>query len=211
MAEDLTGSPHSRDRDRIRQFLDNPNARWSFLIKSGHDGTAEQQVERVVDQTAHYGFFKITIASGIEIDPRHPEEASVFTLLLKPAEIERLRDQLKAALPDLVEENPVDPRIVTQLADIGDVRAFPPAPLADVLISREDLALRTNVPGSTNNAAPAASQGVAPGIARGHTLEPIPGKSDRRSPAGAAGPARGSDAPDDKVVVLVWVCRPHAG
>ena len=211
MVDDLTGPPHARDREHVRQFLDNPNARRSFVIKSGHGGTAEQQVERVVDQTAHYGFFKIIIPSGIEIDPRHPGEASVFTLLLKPAEIDRLRDQLKAALPDLVEESPLDPGVITQLADLGDMQAFPAAPLADVLISREALALRTNVAGSTDNAGPASSQGVTSGTPRGHTLEPSSGKRDGRSPAGAAGSARVADAPDEKVVVLVWVCRPHPG
>ena len=113
----------------------------------------------VVDHTAHSAFSRSS-SPGIEIDPRHPDEATVFALLVNPAEIDRFRDQLKAALPDLVEESPLDPGIVTQLADIGHVQAFPAAPLADVLISREALALRTNVAGSTDNAGPAASQGV---------------------------------------------------
>jgi len=215
LVDDLTGSVPSRDLEYVRQFLDNPNPRRFFLVRNGHDGQAEQQVESVVDQSTHYGFFKITIPQGIEIDPRHPEAAAVYALLVKPNEIDRLRDQLKAALPNLVEETPVDPGVVTQLADIGQVRVVPPAPLADVLISREDLALRTNVAGAMENTGTPSSQvaqaAAAAGALRGHPLEPIPGKGDGRFPSGMATIARPSEGPGEKMVVLVWVCKPHPG
>ena len=149
-----TGSVPSHDLEHYRQLLDNPNLRRSFLIRSGRDGKGEQQVASVVERTTRYGFFKITVSQGIVIDPRHPEEATVFTLLVNPKELDHLRDQLKVAFSDLVEETPVDPGIVTQLADIGQVQALHPAPLADVSIPREDLALRTKVAGDTENTGP---------------------------------------------------------
>ncbi len=85
------------------------------------------------------------------IDPRHPEEATVFAVLVKPTELDNFVDKLHSALPGSVEETPVDPRIVTQLADIGQVQACPASP--DLTVPREALALRTNVPGGRDPAA----------------------------------------------------------
>ena len=125
-----------------RTLLDRPYRRRFFVSKNGGGRNAQQQVASVVEHTTRYGFFKITVSRGIVIDPRHPEEATVFALLVKPGDLDRLRDQLKVALPDLIEERTADPAIITQLADIGQVQSLSPAPLADVSISREALALR---------------------------------------------------------------------
>ena len=137
--------PAPGDLELCRRLLDNSYQRRFFMIKSGRDGKAQQQVASVVEHTTRFGFFKITVSQGIVIDPRHPEEATVFALLVNPKELDRLRDQLKVALPDLVEEPSADPKIVTQLADIGHVQGL--SPLADVSISHEALALRTRVGG----------------------------------------------------------------
>jgi hypothetical protein len=139
----VDGQSAATDLELSRRLLDSPYRRRFFLSKSGGIGNAQQQVASVVEHTTRLGFCKITVSQGIVIDPRHPEEATVFALLVNPNELDRLRDQLKVALPDLIEETTADPAIVTQLADIGRVQSLSPAPLADVLISREDLALRT--------------------------------------------------------------------
>jgi len=148
-----TGSARSHDLEHYRQLLDNPNLRRSFLIRSGRDGKGEQDVASAVERTTRYGFFKTTVSQGIVIDPRHPDQATVFILLVNPQELDRLRDQLKVAFSDL-EENPVDPEIATQLADIGHVQAFYPAAMAEVSIPREGLALRTRVAGAAENTGP---------------------------------------------------------
>ncbi|MFI5454697.1 MAG: anti-sigma factor family protein [Isosphaerales bacterium] len=219
-----TGSATSRDLERYRQFLDNPNLRRSFLVRSGHDGRGEQLVATVIERTTRFGFFKSTVSQGIVIDPRHPEEVTVFVLLVNPKEVDRLRDQLKVAFSDLIEETPVDPAIVTQLTDIGQVEAFHPAPLADVLIPREALALRTGEAGATENTGPPAS----PEKQSGHNRPTIeqeqsakrlaaarPGSSsdthsDAARTSGAASIARPSEGPHDTIVVLVWVCKPRS-
>ena len=73
----------------------------------------------VVEQTTRLNFYKITIAQGIVLDPRHPDQATVFALVVNPRELKNLRDRLHQVLQDRVEESPVDPGIVTRLADIG--------------------------------------------------------------------------------------------
>ncbi len=124
-------------------MLDNPSERRIFLVKNGGDGDTQQHIASAIERTTRFGFYKITVSQGIVIDPRHPEEATVFALLVNPEEFGRLKDQLKVALQDRVEEEACEPRIVTQLAGITQVDALAPSPLGDVSISREALALRT--------------------------------------------------------------------
>jgi hypothetical protein len=154
----LSGDGHSApgDLELARRMLDNPSERRFFFVKNGADGKAQQQVASIVERTTRFGFFKITVSQGIVIDPRHPDQATVFALLVNPNELGRMRDQLKEVLPDMIDDAPASPGIVTQLADIGHVQEFAPAGPADVLISREALALQTRV-GGAENAAQAAS------------------------------------------------------
>ena len=86
-----------------------------------------------VEETTRFNYFKITIAQGIVIDPRIPDEATVFALVVSPNELDTLRNRLRAALQNQVQESPVDPTVVTQLADIGQVQACPPSPAADMI------------------------------------------------------------------------------
>jgi hypothetical protein len=152
----LSGEQANGDLELCRRLLDNPLERRFFVVKDGREGRAQQQVASVVEHTTRFGFCKITVSQGIVIDPRHPDQATVFALLVSPHEFERMRDQLKVALPDLIEETPADPGIVTMLADMSDVRACPPAPLADVSIPREALALRSKFASAAESAANSA-------------------------------------------------------
>jgi hypothetical protein len=151
----LASAGHSAqgDLELARRMLDNPSERRFFLIKNGADEKAQQHVASVVERTTRFGFFKITVTQGIVIDPRHPDEATVFAMLVNPKELGRLRDQLKEVLqPDAIEETPGDPKIVTQLADISHVQDFAPVLPGDVSISHEAMALRTRVVGADNAA-----------------------------------------------------------
>ena len=58
----------------------------------------------IIERTTHFDFFKITVAQGIVIDPRHPEEATVLAFVVDPNQLERFNDQLNDALPGLVEQ-----------------------------------------------------------------------------------------------------------
>jgi hypothetical protein len=176
------------DLELARRMLDNPAERRFFYIKDGADGKAQQQVASVVERTTRFGFFKITVSQGIVIDPHHPDQATVFALLVNPKELGRLRDQLREVIPDRVDETPADPGIVTQLADIGHVQEFAPAPPADVTISREALALRTRVGGAENGAQSALPSGEKSGAV------PIPSPEQEFSAPVAATDRSGSPA-----------------
>jgi hypothetical protein len=126
----------------VREYLDNPQLRRIFLVSDLEDGSAQKQVASVVEQTTRFNFYKITISQGIVVDPRHPDQATVFALVVGPRELESLRERLRSALNERLQEAPVNPEVVTQLADIDHVQACPPSPMADMAIPRDDLALR---------------------------------------------------------------------
>lgn len=183
-----TEASSARDLDHVRQFLDDPNLKRLFLVRNGPKGNSEQQVASIVERTTRSDFFKITVSQGIVIDPRYPDEATVFAFVVNPNQLDRFHQQLKVALPGLVEVEPVNPVIATQLVDIGKVQACPPASLAEVEIPREDLALRTKVTGANEKL-------------HGEETEGLP-SSDQV--AVVRPPVR----PDNRVVVLVWIARP---
>jgi hypothetical protein len=138
---------HSGNLEHLRRFLDDPSLKRFFLVQSGPKSDSEQAVASVVEHTTHLDFFKITVSQGIVIDPRHPDAATVFAFVLGPNEADRFHDQLKAALPGLVEQKPLDPAIATALAEISEVQSLSPRLLAKVEIPREALALRTKTGG----------------------------------------------------------------
>ena len=53
-------------------------------------------------------------------------QATVFAFVLEPNQVDRFHDQLKVALPGLVEQKPLDPAIATPLAEISAVNRFLP-------------------------------------------------------------------------------------
>jgi hypothetical protein len=140
-------TPPSRDIELVHQFLDNPRLRHILLV-TDPDGSTEQKVASVVEQTTRFNYCKITISQGIVIDPRHPEQATVFALVVEPGSLDSLRSRLCEALKGRVEEAPVDAAVATQLADIGEVQSFQPTPAGDVLIPRHgELSLRQDADG----------------------------------------------------------------
>ena len=200
--------------EHVGQYLDNPDLRQMFLVSDLMDSSAQRQVATVVEQTTRFNYYKITIAQGIVIDPRHPDEATVFALVVNSSELSSLRDRLRTVFLDRVEEAPIDPQVVTQLADIGHVQACPPSPMADVVIPREALALAIRTPGAESGERPAPEKPLdrdrpTPEQERSSPAADLAalkakGHESRRSP----GPA---DSPDQGFVVLVWVSRPRSG
>ncbi len=191
-------APGSGELEHVSQYLDNPDLRRIFLVSNVMDDSEQQQVASVVEQTTRFNFYKITIAQGIVIDPRHPSEATVFALVVDPDELITLRDRLRNAVHDRVEETPIDPKVVTQLADIGQVQACPPSPMADVEIPREALALMVPKAGSDEHPpAPAVAPRDPTPVRR-----PTP-EQERSSPA--------AELASEKSIVLVWVSRSRPG
>jgi hypothetical protein len=189
----------------VRDYLDNPELRRVFLVSDGEDGSARQRVVSVVERTTRFNFYKITISQGIVIDPRHPDEATVFALVVGPRELEDLRTQLRAALKDRVEETDIQPEVVTQLADIGRVEAFSP-PAAEMVIPRDQIAMLRE----RDAAGPVEPAEAPPAPRAEHPKAPVPPtpEQERSRPDADRAVAARTDPP---IVVLVWVTRAHPG
>jgi hypothetical protein len=175
----------------VREYLDNPQLRRIFMVSDPGDGSVEQRVAKIVEETTQFNFYRITISQGIVIDPRHPDQATVFALVVGPGEEHRLGQQLRTALNDRVQEADAEPEVVSQLADIGQVEARPPSPLAEINIPRNlVLAFKHAEPGA-GGGAPEAAPAEPPGLDK-----PTP-EQERSSPR----------ADEAELVVLVWVSR----
>lgn len=214
----------------VRKYLEHPQLRRIFLVSDPGDGSEVQRVADVVEQTTRFNYYKITISQGIVLDPRHPDQATVFALVVGPRELDSLRDRLHAALNDRVEEEAAEPGVVTQLADIGRVEACPPLPPA-VEIPREAMvAYRAGEAGGVAEPAesPRAEQPtpdrptreqeystpIAELLERSQRARTRPDPDHRPSQSAAGQPGgrpSGTEQPDQSLVVLVWVSRPRPG
>jgi anti-sigma factor RsiW len=177
--------PAAGDALGARQFLDSPNPKRFFWISGGTRNDSEPVVASIVERTTRFDFFKITVAQGIVIDPRHPGEATVLAFVIDPDQVDRFNDQLKAALPGLVEQEALDPVIATQLAEIERVHSFPAGVLGEVEIPREALALRTK--SSVGSEKVHGGEGDGPAAPRDGGRAGAPSERDAEASPGALG------------------------
>jgi|GEM_PF-1361459 len=112
-----------REQQRILELLDSPDLKHVFVVVDEIGGDLPDRVEGLVRHTPRLNpsFGKITVSQGIVIDPNHPNQATVFALVMDQNEIAQFRNRLKQDLPTPVEEKEADPTVVTQLSGIGQI------------------------------------------------------------------------------------------
>jgi hypothetical protein len=125
--------------EQILALLDSPRLRRIFFVTDViGDGTSER-VEELVQKTprteAKYG--RITVSQGIVIDPLHPNEATVFAMVLNEQELRHFQTKLEQSFPERVEDAEADPIVVAQLAEAGQVAVLPGTPASEVVIPRD--------------------------------------------------------------------------
>ena len=128
------------DRTWWRSLIDDPRLQRVFLVTDQLGGQAEYQVESIVERTTRHDFYKITVSQGIVIDPRHPDRAVVFAVVLDETQLSPFRDILKQEFKDRFHDQAVDPTVALQLADIGEVVSLPAHPDAKIIIPQEHIA-----------------------------------------------------------------------
>ena len=115
--------PERPTKQHIRKLLDSPNLHRVFIVTDVIGGDASERVDSLLQQTPRgeprYG--RITVSQGIVIDPKHPDQATVFAVVMNEQELRQLREKLDETFPDDFEESVAEPGVVTQLADIGQV------------------------------------------------------------------------------------------
>jgi hypothetical protein len=149
----------SPDVARVRKLLDDPHLRRVFLITDRIESSLEPEVSSLVERTTRHAYFKITVAQGIVIDPKHPGKSTVFAVVLDDSQLAPFRERLRSRFSDRVAEADPDPTITVQLADIGQVISLPAHPVGDVTIpTPKNLAILEPLDGDPD----AAEQPVRP-------------------------------------------------
>jgi hypothetical protein len=131
------------DPNQVLALLDNPRLRHIFFVTDQIGEPSLPQVGALIEQSTRHDYFKITVSQGIVIDPRHPEQATVFALVLDESSLASFRNRLKQSFNDRFHEDEIVPSVVTQLAEIGQVVSLPPHPIGDVYIPSSRMALRS--------------------------------------------------------------------
>jgi hypothetical protein len=141
---------------RVGELLSDKRLQRVFLVTDSVREPAEQQVLSLVERTTHHDCYKITVAQGIVIDPRHPGKATVFAVVLDQNELDPFRRRLRDTFKDRLEDNEIDPAVAMQLVDIGQVVTLPAHPIGEVTIPSATLALksRPDATGITNVTSP---------------------------------------------------------
>jgi hypothetical protein len=136
----------SRDREarRIRDLLDSPYLK-RVIVVDAVGGQPFKHVDSLVQKTPridpHYARF--TISQGIVIDPKHPNEATVYALVMDDTELRQFKAKLIEAFPGSVKDTAPDPATVTMLADIGSVTIHPGTPTSDLVSPPENSSVLT--------------------------------------------------------------------
>jgi hypothetical protein len=127
--------PARADAQRARELLDDPRLRHVFLVTDVIDDPARNKLPTVLEESTQHEFYRITVTQGIVIDPKHPGEATVYALVLEDRQLGALRNRLRHIFTENLEERDLEPEIVAQLADIGQVVSLPPHPLPELIQS----------------------------------------------------------------------------
>ena len=210
------------DRRVIAKILERPHVRRVVIVTDDDD--APRKVEDLISQDARRTpeFGRITICQDLVIDPERAEAAEVFAVPMDERGRRAFVERLQRLFPDLVEEGPSSPELVTQLSEVGQVALFrgaeaaplgePPSQIRSFVANREleppplILGPDRGPPAPTRSGDPAPLSLVdstAGGV--------VPPKDPKASPNfvgppdldGIAGPR-----PGEPVTLLVWVTRP---
>jgi hypothetical protein len=212
--------------ERVRALLESPRLRRVLIVTDIIGEGTLDRVEELVQKTprteAAYG--RITVSQGIVIDPLHPNEATVFALVMNDQELNNFRKKLEQAFPKGVDDVEADPVVAAQLEEIGGLAVLPGTPASSVVIpstvsprialrsdqSRQQPAMETQVAADFGRLDLAAAAGA------GQTHDPGARASSRAESPPAAD--RPPDVPtliyeslqrihDPPEIVLVWVTR----
>jgi hypothetical protein len=211
--------------EKVRALLDSPRLRRILIVTDiigeGTLDRVEELVRKSPRTDATYG--RITVSQGIIVDPLHPNEATVFALVMNDQELNQFRKKLEQSFPKAVEEAEPDPIVVAQLGEIGRLSVLQGSSASSVVIPstvsprialRSDRSLQQPAMES-HVAAEFGRADLAAAAEAGQTQDPAVA-SNRAESSPAAG--KPPDVPalideslkrihDPPEIVLVWVTR----
>ncbi|WP_435009866.1 anti-sigma factor family protein [Tundrisphaera lichenicola] len=193
------------DRQRIGEMLERPDVRLVLITTDVID--ASDQIRNLIRKDARdfSEFGRITIQTGIVVDPERPGSAEVFVVPINEGGRNSFVNQLRGRFKDLEEDATPSPELVTQLTEVGQVAIFEGTRASSLVDSPipipPHLAIKPVVePGAGPSPTDEPSETlVAETEAEPSSLDPI---------IGPPSPSRRLE-PSDPLTLLVWVTRPR--
>jgi hypothetical protein len=202
--------PAEEGRQRVFEILDRPGMTLILVVTEVIDPTAGNRVHSLLRDSARkeVDFGRLTIPQGIVIDPEHPNHADVFAVDMDEPEREQFLSKVahefdSATHPATVQYTGLvsDPRLATQLAQIGDIVVGKGHPAAG-LIPHPDPMLALKPSGSRD--VTISPKGIVPDSpnrnANGDKARPAPSRQLVSEDANPKAQLVSRPAP-----VLVWV------
>ena len=211
------GEASEREARRlIAGLLERPHVRRVVIVADILEDASEKVrvlIQQDARQTPEFG--RISICQDLVLDPDRAEAAEVYAVPMDERGRRWFVDRLHREFPDLVEEGPSSPGLVTQLSEVGRLAVFrgaeasplgePPAELRSLIANRgpePPAPILGPDRGPIDPAGPGASPPM--NLARG--------PEDARSNADFVGPPDPDRVepprPNEPVTLLVWVTRP---
>ena len=193
------------DRQNIRSLLERADVR-RILVVTDVLGEPASRIDRLISETprnySHFG--RTTVSQGLVIDPDHPGEAIVFTLILTDRELNFLKDKL-SSFAEVSQDSP-PPEVTTQIAEVGNVIILPgiqPAHLEPIGPENQvATALRVETAPEVSKEPTAAQNNSGPHPSN-RTLFPVV-----TAVAEKAAPVQRPEKTSAPHAVLVWVVTP---
>jgi hypothetical protein len=195
------------DRLKISRMLENPEVRVVMVVTDVID--ASEQVRGLIekDPRATPDFGRITLQTGLVVDPNRPGSAEVFVVPINEGARESFLTRLREKFAEVMEEDERRvPDLVTQLTEVGQAavyRGLQASPLVGSPVDVRSFAQRagSNSGGDEYLSDHGAGGASAPDSPRRPTGRPAADADQFVGP-----PTRLK--PTDAVTLLVWVTRP---
>ena len=222
---DRLGPAPDRDgpaRRRMVDLLEGPGLGRIVVVPGLDDESAPGRVDELLRGSARKNpeYSRVAVASGLAIDPRHPEGGEAFVAVMDDLERGEFLGKLGRSFDRVIDESAADPGLASQLAELEGITLGsgpsaaglkPPPPDAKVALQHPE-------PMTVQHSAvfpesPHAARRFRGDPMRGGTLvvqpeepdevggapEPAPGRPSRRAGTRPTGP----------VPVIIWVTGPR--
>lgn len=129
------------DQEILREILKQPEARQILIPVDVVDDASQQRVEDVIGLTAHAHprHARMRLYQGVVIDPRHPDKAVIYAMVLDSTEAGNLKKNLAKSFPETeVTDVSVKPATLAQLTETVHLDVFETTPAGSILAGSPD-------------------------------------------------------------------------
>jgi hypothetical protein len=124
------------DQDLLRDLLGRPGVRRLLITVDRHDDDVLERLDETLRNVprAVPDQARITVAQGLALDPKHPEDAVVYAVVFDDVELKNFRRNVVETVPDVkIDDQPAPPSVLALLAEVPNVDLSPVEPRGTVV------------------------------------------------------------------------------